>query len=42
MSQKGPALFQEPERFQKVQFKAQEIFINYLILEFDVKLLALL
>ena len=24
MTQKGPALFQEPESFKKVQFKAQE------------------
>jgi hypothetical protein len=41
MSPKGPALFQEPESFKKVQFQAQEIFKFCLILEFEVKLLKL-
>ena len=38
MNQKGTALFQEPESMKKVQFKAQEIFIQ----EFDFKHLELL
>jgi hypothetical protein len=42
MSQKGPAIFQEPESFQKVQFQAQEIFNVCLILEFEVKFLRLI
>jgi hypothetical protein len=36
VSQKGPALFQEPESFKKVQF--QEIINFGLILELEVKL----
>ena len=42
MSQKGPALFQEPESIKKVQFKAQEIFNFCLIQEFQLKRLELL
>jgi hypothetical protein len=42
MSQKGPAIFQEPGSFIKVQFQAQEIFNVCLILEFEVKLLKLI
>jgi hypothetical protein len=38
-SQKGPAIFQKPESFKKVQFQAQEIFNVCLVLEFEVKLI---
>ena len=37
MSQKGPALFQEPESIKKVQIKVQEIFNFCLLQEFEFK-----
>jgi hypothetical protein len=42
MSQKGPAIFQEPECIKKGQFQSQEIFNFCLILEFEIKLLSLI